>query len=164
MGLPTISSRDGEDQRVAGRPAHQPQHHPVLRVGDDVVLERRVDAIRRWAVLRGPLLHSHADGPQGPDRAPRERRVRARGEGLQESAAASRRGSAHLISDAFAGAQLSRCLRVRQSGAANRRPDVLAHCSDDAGAVSAGVRSASAVHGEAESVASRYSPGASMVA
>jgi hypothetical protein len=156
MVLSQVSGADRQDECVACRPAHESQHHRVLRLGGCVFLEqRRRGTNSTWAILQRLAVCADPDNLQSARRSLRERRLSARREGLQESEASSGCAPAYFVSDALLRAVLSSAVRVREPSRAHGPPDVLPHRLDDCCAVPAGLRSAAPVRWKTEGVASR---------
>lgn len=156
MALSQVSTADGQDERVAGGPAHESEHHRVLRVGGCVFLEeQRPGTHRTWPVLRRLAVRADPDSPQGAHRGVREQCLSPHREGSPKSAASSRRSPAHFLSDIVHRALLSDSFHLHQPSRAHRSSELLPHRADDSRAVPAGLRSASAVRRQSERVAPR---------
>ena len=103
------------------------------------------------------LYGTDPDGVESADRVVRDQRVRTGCQRSDEPETSSRPPPAHVLSDAFSRAPLSRRVRPRQSARTSRPADLLVDRADDGGLVRAGLRSAAAMCGEGARVAPRLS-------
>jgi hypothetical protein len=154
--LSQVSAAHRQDERVAGRPAHEPERHRLLRLGRPVLLEDRPDAADRGRlVLRRSLLRAEPDGLQGVHRRIREQCLSPRRKGAPESKASPRCAPADFIFDALDRPLLSDCPGLHSPSRTDRAARLLPDRLDDCSVVPACLRSAAAVCRQGPGVAPR---------